>query len=81
MEEIGRFADVDPGGVVTRQDAVVLVEAMVTDLRRHPGEWENSTLERFLEALAAVLDDRAEWPEDQGWRLLAEALTAASGYE
>jgi len=29
---------------------------MFDDLRAHPTEWENSTLERFLDALAASFD-------------------------
>lgn len=81
MYETGRFADVDPSCVATKQDAAVLVEAMASDLRQHPGEWENQTLERFLEALAASLTSGRDWPEQQSWRLLAEALMMASGYE
>jgi hypothetical protein len=54
---------------------------MVDDLRQHPDEWENHTLERFLEALAASLTSGRTWPEQLSWRVLAEALTMASGYE
>jgi hypothetical protein len=79
--ETGRFASVEPSRVVTRQDAALLVEAMVDDLRQHPDEWENHTLERFLEALAASLASGRTWPEQLSWRVLAEALTMASGYE
>jgi hypothetical protein len=79
--ETGRFANVDPSRVVTREHALVLVEAMVDDLRQNPDAWENPTLERFLEALAASVASGREWPEDLSWRLLAEALVMASGYE
>lgn len=79
--ETGRFANVDPSRVVTRQDAALLVEAMVDDLRRHPDEWGNQTLERFLEVLVASLASGRDWPEHLSWRLPAEALTVASGYE
>jgi hypothetical protein len=81
MYETGRFANVDPSRVVTKQDVALLVEAMVEDLRRHPDEWENQTLERFLDALGASLASGRDWPEHLGWRLLAEALITASGYE
>lgn len=62
---------------------------MAADLREHPDEWENSTLDRFLEALAAVLDglpylyaNRGEQlPSTATWKILAEALVSASGYE
>jgi hypothetical protein len=77
VNETGRFASVEASRVVTRQDAALLVEAMVDDLRQHPDEWENHTLERFLEALASG----RTWPEQLSWRVLAEALTMASGYE
>jgi len=79
--ETGRFASVDPSYVVTRQDAVLLVEAMVDDLRQHPDEWENHTLARFLAALAASLASVRNSPEHLSWRVVAEALTMASGYE
>ena len=71
--ETGRFAKADPSCVATKQDAARLVEAMVDDLRRHPAEWENQTLERFLEALAASLTSSRDWPDEVSWRLLAEA--------
>jgi hypothetical protein len=70
-----------PSRVATNQDATLLVEAMVDDLRRHPDEWENQTLERFLDALVACLASGRDWPEQLSWRLLAEALTMASGYD
>jgi pyruvate formate-lyase activating enzyme-like uncharacterized protein len=71
---------VDPS-LVTRQDAALLVEAMVDALRRHPDEWENHSLERFLDALAASLASGRNRPEHPSWQVLAEALTTASGYE
>jgi hypothetical protein len=62
---------------------------MVTDLRAHPDEWENATLERFFEALAAswqgipyLYRNRGEeFPEAPTWKMIAEALIMASGYE
>ena len=52
-------------------------------------EWENPTLDRFLEALEAVLDGlpgRLAWqgkadPAQPDWALLADTLVAATGYE
>jgi hypothetical protein len=87
--ETGRPADVDPSSVTTRQDAVVFVNDMLQDLHAHPDSWENSTLDRFLEALAASLDcielgyrNRGEeLPTQPTWQLLAELLVMASGYE
>jgi hypothetical protein len=62
---------------------------MLQDLRHHPDAWENSTLDRFLEALAASLEAVESAYRHRGeelhaqptWRLLAELLAMASGYE
>lgn len=49
-------------------------------------EWENPTLDRFLAALAAVVEARfvdkeAEAQDVATWRLVAELLAVATGYE
>ena len=52
-------------------------------------EWENPTLDRFLEALEAVLNGlpcRSAWqgkaePAQPDWALLADILVAATGHE
>lgn len=58
----------------------------VTSGRRD--EWENSTLDRFLEALAAPLEGipdayakNEQFPVAPTWKILAEVLVMASGYE
>jgi hypothetical protein len=90
--DTGRFADVsdqDLAAVRTHTDVAQIVEQMLTDLRAHPDEWENPTLERFLDALAASLDaleplhtNRGEAvPSQPTWKLLADVLVKASGYE
>lgn len=86
----GRFAHVaDLGGVVTLADVQRVVHEMHADLLAHPDEWENPTLDRYLDALAATLDaleslhvNRGEQlPDQPTWRLAAELLVKASGYE
>jgi len=62
----GRFAELagldlawtrtGPGPGQVQADIARIVEQMFDDLRAHPTEWENSTLERFLDALAASFD-------------------------
>jgi hypothetical protein len=55
--ETGRFANVgDLSQVSSHTDVAQVAERMLTDLRDHPAEWENPTLERFLDALAASLE-------------------------
>lgn len=88
--ETGRFANAgDLSHVSSHTDVARVAESMLTDLRNHPDEWENPTLERFLDALAASLEglpglyaNRGErFPESPTWKILAEAVVMASGYE
>jgi hypothetical protein len=87
----GRFAHVDRASqVASRQDAQRVIAQMRADLAgRGSREWENPTLDRFLEALEAVVDglpdQLAAQDEDETarapWALLAQVLVAATGYE
>jgi hypothetical protein len=88
--ETGRPAYVDGvDRVATHTDVATVVEQMLTDLRAHPNEWENPNLDRFLEALAASLqaldslyaNRGEELPTQPTWKMLAEVLVMASGYE
>lgn len=89
--EGGRFAHVDRASpVASRQDAQRVIAQMRADLAgRGSREWENPTLDRFLEALEAVLDGLPVQLTRQGkaetaqpdWALLADILVAATGYE
>ncbi|MEU5914326.1 hypothetical protein [Micromonospora sp. NPDC047527] len=55
--ESGRSAAVSNlDQVVSRADVARVVNEMADDLRRHPNDWENLTLERFLDALSASLE-------------------------
>ncbi len=76
----GGFADVTVDEVESQSDLASVVEALLADLRRDPERWENPTLDRFLGALAAVATDRVAI-ESPTWRLMAELLLAATGYE
>lgn len=74
--------------VATWDDVVEVVEDMCTDLAEHPGEWENASLPRFLDAvtgLALTLDELTSeggsWSGLPAPALVARLLVAASGYE
>jgi hypothetical protein len=86
----GRFANAgDLSQVSSHADVAQVAERMLADLRAHPAEWENPTLERFLDALAASLEGLPglyanrddHFPEPPTWKIFAEALVMASGYE
>ncbi len=77
--------------VQTREDLAAFVRMLREDLLEggHTDEWENPTLERYLAALAAWVDDmdghfqnRGETvPEQPSWNLIGQILYAAKIYE
>lgn len=66
----------------TREDAVRTLNDLLADLRRNPEGWENPTLDRFLEAMAAWLDSgRVRMVDQPSWDLICELLEAGKIYE
>lgn len=83
--ETGRPTREDPAGVMTRGDFGEYVLRVLGDYRDSgASEWENATLERFLDGLSAFALARANGQpgqEDPSWQLFAEIIAAATGYE
>ncbi|AXH95990.1 DUF7660 family protein [Ornithinimicrobium avium] len=84
--ETGRSTTADPSLVTDRDSFGDFLEVVLGDLRLGGGEseWENSSLDRFLEALASFAEDRVIGRADQehaSWKLFAEMVVAATGYE
>ena len=83
--EAGRATDADPSNVETRDDFARFLLAVLTDFRSTgAAEWENGILDRFLDGFAAFADARVVDAPDQeqaSWRLFAEIVRAATGYE
>lgn len=83
--ETGRSTAADPSDVVSRDDFAEFVAAILAEWRTSGAtEWENPTLDRFLDALAAFALGRVAeqaGQETATWRLFAEMLAAATGYE
>lgn len=85
--ETGRATGVDPSNVRTREDFAGFLAAVLTDFRSTgESEWENGTLERFLDGLSAfadarVVDEPVRDQEQASWPLFAEMVRAATGYE
>ncbi|MCX5269831.1 hypothetical protein [Streptomyces sp. NBC_00199] len=75
--------------VRSRDDLVSIVRELRQDCLRRGHEWENQSLDAFLEALAAWMHDSPAWylnagkelPEGGDWAFLARALRAATVYE
>lgn len=80
----GRFADVAPqqvAAVRSADDVAAVIAAMRDDLLgTGQQEWENATLASFLEALAAVIEDR-RFEGRLSWEDVAQVLVTATGYE
>lgn len=85
--ETGRATDVDPSNVETRDDFARFLSAVLADFRSGgEAEWENGTLDRFLDGLSAfaaarLVEEPEPGQEQASWRLFAEILRAATGYE
>lgn len=75
--------------VSSKEQLADFIDALRTDLRTNEADWENPTLEQYLEAMAAWIRvmDRAyrntsrEFPESPSWNLIADILFAAKIYE
>ena len=73
----------------SRDDFVAFVKAMSKDLRENPSTWQNASLESFLEALGAWVEDMDGYYINQGrpvptqpdWKIAADMLMAARTYE
>ena len=79
----------DVDSVSDRHDLATYINLLRLDMRRNPEEYENLTLDDYLEALAAFITDmdgycknRGEkMPEHPSWSMIASCLAAASIYE
>jgi hypothetical protein len=75
--------------IQSREDFVAFVEALRQSFVESPEDWENQTVERFLEALGRWLEDSDGYYQNMGqpvprrvnWKAFADALYAASIYE
>jgi len=73
----------------SREDFVGFAKALSKDLHDNPESWENATLERFLEALGAWVEDMDGYYINQGkpvplqpdWKVIGDILMAAKMYE
>lgn len=71
---------------MTRDNFADFMQAVLQDHGVSGSQWENGTLTRFFDALAAVAwSRRGDSPDtDQdiaSWELFAEMIVAATGYE
>ena len=75
--------------IETRDDFVVFMQNLLRDRCQYPEQWENASLEAYLEAIAAWVQDMDGYEGNRGesftkqltWRDLGEILLAARVYE
>ena len=75
--------------IQSREDFISFVRALLEDLKEDPNDWENPSLENYLKAVAAWVEDMDGYYQNQGkpvaknpdWKMLGEILLAAKFYE
>jgi hypothetical protein len=76
--------------ITSRTEFVEFVRALCENLRRHPEEWENKSLEDFLQGLTGFVEKMHGYYLNIGsgvncdlpsWRVFADILLAARVYE
>jgi hypothetical protein len=66
----------------TREDAIKVIQNLMADLKTNSDQWENPTLERYLDAMAAWLEDYGKKHNPPpSWELIIQMLEAAKIYE
>ncbi|MED4229384.1 hypothetical protein [Neobacillus cucumis] len=75
--------------VKSRADLIKFIHHLRMDLQTNKDEWENITLEDFLEAMDAWVNDIEGYyvnsnqsvPKQPSWKTIADILYASSMYE
>ena len=67
---------------MNRDDVIKTIDELASDLVSNPDGWENPTLDRFLDAMQAWLEDsKREENEKPSWELMINMLRAGRNYE
>jgi hypothetical protein len=66
--------------MMRRSDILRKLDELREDLKAHPDEWENPTLDDYLEGMRAWLAD-SSGNEEPSWELFARILDAGRSYE
>jgi hypothetical protein len=75
--------------IQTHDDLALFIQHLIQDFRTCPEQWENNTLDAYLEAIAAWVKDMDGYYRNRGdtapqhptWRHVGEILLAARIYE
>jgi len=75
--------------IQSKDDLVSFILILIKFLKEYPEDWENITLESYLDALAAWINDMDGYfhnigepvPQQPDWELIGRSLMNASNYE
>ena len=72
--------------VKSKEDFIIFLSALTTDLQNNSNEWENIDLVRYFDAMQRFLEDSTEKSLEKidftpSWSLFAKVLLVASIYE
>ncbi len=78
--------------ITNKEEFLNYLENLLAELKSNGGEWNNRTLESYLSAMIAWVDDMEGYYENMGvahdvklervnWRVFADILSAARIYE
>ena len=79
VKEASQKMAVEDIKISTKEDFIFFLSSLREDLKEGE-EWENSTLENFLEAISAYIED-ADVRNDLQWSSFARILLSARVYE
>jgi hypothetical protein len=75
--------------IESREDFVKFVQALLQDLQNNEKDWENTSLEHYLDAIASWTSGmdgyyknmNLKFPDNINWKVMGEILIAARIYE
>ena len=75
--------------ITSLEDLIIFIRAFYMDFNNNKEQWENTTLENFLEAMSAWAEDTMEHHKhlkttdklQLNWKFFADLLMAARVYE
>lgn len=76
-------------GIKTKEDLLIFLSALRKDLISNNEEWENPSLESYLEAMESWIETMDSYykntnqllPEQPSWKMFADILYASKYYE
>lgn len=67
--------------IKNREDFIAFVVEMQKDFKENQKDWENWTIDSYLEATVRCLEDNNWNPEGTDWKFLAKVFLGGKHYE